>query len=130
MNKIMIVEDVTETVEATTVYFERSNEVTLINDYFRADQVLGEVKFDMIVLDLRLVCDDDTVMEEGGLDLIKKVKGDTASLNYATPFYFLTGQSASLDRSQIKDMPGYLGVIEKTVQHRLRAEVDKYLKAS
>lgn len=111
--KVLVVEDVTDSIEAALIFMERYASVVPETSFANAKKTLAKERFDLLVLDVRLVDIDHTVHERGGVDLIKFVKSEKSSANYTTPFVMLTGQKASLDLSELKELSGFRGVFQK-----------------
>jgi len=104
-NKILIIEDEINTIRAAVKKLEKRNNTIVKHVVFMedAEEFLKTDKYDLLVVDARIPSiRQDSLVEEGGLDLMKKlVNSEFGNLNNNTMFIILSSQAHSLRNEEI-----------------------------
>lgn len=108
---LLIEDDVLARVVAKNAFEKRGYRIITAENVMMAKKTLAQTQFD-------LVCSDIGLPDGNGFDIVRFVKANPSSLNYATPFVALTAHSGEAKNAQAKEA-GFLALLEKPLNREM-----------
>lgn len=108
---LLIEDDVLARVVAKNAFEKLGYPIVTADNVAMAKKALTQTQFDLVVSDIGLP--DGT-----GFDIVRFIKENPSSLNYATPFVALTAHSGETKNAQAKEA-GFLALLEKPLSREM-----------
>jgi DNA-binding response OmpR family regulator len=127
--QILAIEDAAGTIQEVAADLKDAGiNIDYAESVSQAERKLSDVIYDILIVDVMIKDSDETLAEQGGVELIRRLRsGELGKKNLNTPFFILTGQKPSLDEGAIHLISGCLGIEKKLLQHRLVAKIKREL---